>query len=191
MEVQFYPNNDCFIKGGAKWTKTQRRMQQTILHEQPVTGNWRASLQQSLGRYKSKTEDEIEQDGKAGPNSGGSYGNHMAMVRFDIMQREIRKQGSTLLLIIWMGHLFYIRQSCKLLNSKWAFVLRLEKVHSCLYHTASWFRWPLGQGDDRDEKKMVFLVESTHKGIAPDRQYLKWKLVNLYSKRDIRDNENK
>lgn len=70
-------------------------------------------------------------------------------------------------------------------------MLRSEEVHSCLYYTASWFGWPLGQGDDSDEKKMVFLVESTHKGITPDRQYLKWKLVNLYSKRDIRDNENK
>lgn len=38
---------------------------------------------------------------------------------------------------------------------------------------------------------MVVLVESAHKGTAPDRQYLKQKLVNLYSKRDIRDKENK
>lgn len=66
-----------------------------------MTGNRRASLQQSLGRCKSKTEDEREQDGKAGPNSGGSYGNQRnVLVRFDIMQREIRKQVGALLLII-------------------------------------------------------------------------------------------
>lgn len=61
MEVQFYPNNGCSIEGGANGQRPKGELQQTILHEQPVTGNRRASLQQSLGRYKSKTEDEIEQ----------------------------------------------------------------------------------------------------------------------------------
>lgn len=66
-----------------------------------MTGNRRAFLQQSLGRYKNKTEDKIEQDGKAGSNSGGGYGNQRnVLVRFDIMQREIRKQGIALLLLI-------------------------------------------------------------------------------------------
>lgn len=97
MEEQFYPNNGCSIKGGANERRPKGELQQRILHEQPVTGNRRASLQQSLGRYKNKTEDEIEQ----GPNSGGSYGNQRnVLVRFDIMQREIRKQGRALLLLI-------------------------------------------------------------------------------------------
>lgn len=61
MEEQFYPNNGCSIKGGANGQRPKGELQQTILHEQPVTGNRRASLQQSLGRYKNKTEDEIEQ----------------------------------------------------------------------------------------------------------------------------------